>query len=519
MSITPQPGWIVDPTNSNGVVRDTQVDANGMPTTSRNTTPTGGALSSTGPISAPPAQYLDPATGRQLPVGSPQPGPQHGPTPGVPRITNIAPGYYQSPEGLILPVNPPAGFHRTSTGEVIQDAAPISRMITNPGTTQNVGIPGASNDTPVSRSTVGMSQEEIDAERYLDTSFEKPKTRDEIIAERTLQSRGRIDAAKEFAATQRANLAPLTEMRSREANAQAVLRGLSGSSEAGTLAETATKRNINDQNAIAAEENMKLMDIYSGIQDFADRESIRQKEVASGTAKDILQRGVTARKEALTHLETIAKLPAFDLEKMKTEDPNTYNALAQSVGGEAQMRSIVSYSRPVSSLVGTPTIIGNQFVHTTVKNPDGTTTNEYTPLPPEVIAAIKAGQIPELVPTANGTIVSYNGGKSLTSLSNLFKNPVVPRTTIRISRDVITMGDQKLSATRGPDGYVDPNAYQTAFNDWVNGSDTHNPIGTAKEFLANFPPKNYVNPANTWLPTYLMPAGAKKGTTTAKARF
>ena len=54
-----------------------------------------------------------------------------------------------------------------------------------------------------------------------------------------------------------------------------------------------------------------------------------------------------------------------------------------------------------------------------------------------------------------------------------------------------------LGATKGSDGYVDPNAYQQAFDSWVAKG------GLAKDFLKNFPPKSYINPANDWLPNYL----------------
>ena len=61
---------------------------------------------------------------------------------------------------------------------------------------------------------------------------------------------------------------------------------------------------------------------------------------------------------------------------------------------------------------------------------------------------------------------------------------------------------QALEKSRGADGYVDPTIYQKLYTAWVNAG------GLLKDFLTKFPPKNYVNPANTWLPSYLMPAGS-----------
>lgn len=54
-----------------------------------------------------------------------------------------------------------------------------------------------------------------------------------------------------------------------------------------------------------------------------------------------------------------------------------------------------------------------------------------------------------------------------------------------------------LKATAGTDGYVDPNAYQQAFDAWTNDG------GLPKDFLSKFPPKNFINPTNDWLPKYL----------------
>jgi len=69
-------------------------------------------------------------------------------------------------------------------------------------------------------------------------------------------------------------------------------------------------------------------------------------------------------------------------------------------------------------------------------------------------------------------------------------------TSNTLSRDQLAAGEAKLRASKGPDGYVDPNVYLQAFNGWP---------GTSAEFLSKFPPKNYVNPANTWLPEILRP--------------
>ena len=56
-----------------------------------------------------------------------------------------------------------------------------------------------------------------------------------------------------------------------------------------------------------------------------------------------------------------------------------------------------------------------------------------------------------------------------------------------------------LEKSRGIDGYVDPAIYQKLYTAWVGAG------GLLKDFLKKFPPKNYVNPANETLPSFLMP--------------
>lgn len=73
-------------------------------------------------------------------------------------------------------------------------------------------------------------------------------------------------------------------------------------------------------------------------------------------------------------------------------------------------------------------------------------------------------------------------------------------TTTGITKEQIALGEQKLNATRGEeDGHVDPYVYKEAYDGWIENG------GTLKTFLSTYPPANYVNPAATNLPPYLMP--------------
>lgn len=56
-----------------------------------------------------------------------------------------------------------------------------------------------------------------------------------------------------------------------------------------------------------------------------------------------------------------------------------------------------------------------------------------------------------------------------------------------------------LEHSRGGDGYVDPQVYLDLANSWVHHG------GIITDFIKEYPPGNYVNPANNWLPPYLRP--------------
>jgi hypothetical protein len=81
------------------------------------------------------------------------------------------------------------------------------------------------------------------------------------------------------------------------------------------------------------------------------------------------------------------------------------------------------------------------------------------------------------------------------------------------SKSQLSQLEGRLDQSRGQDGYVDPDVYKQAFEAWTDPSVG----GLSKDFLAKYPPKNYVNPANDQLPNYLR-SGNKASTTSTKGR-
>ena len=76
------------------------------------------------------------------------------------------------------------------------------------------------------------------------------------------------------------------------------------------------------------------------------------------------------------------------------------------------------------------------------------------------------------------------------------------------SGEDVAQGAAMLEASRGDDGYVDPTVYQRLSETWIEDG------GLIQDFIKTYPPKQYVNPVNGWLPPYLMPGGKRGGSTT-----
>ena len=79
------------------------------------------------------------------------------------------------------------------------------------------------------------------------------------------------------------------------------------------------------------------------------------------------------------------------------------------------------------------------------------------------------------------TATASGGSKQLTSGS------------LKYTASDISEGAQKLQASKGADGYVDPNTYLALAKAWTGGG------GSIKDFIKNYPVSSWVNPANTFV--------------------
>lgn len=137
-----------------------------------------------------------------------------------------------------------------------------------------------------------------------------------------------------------------------------------------------------------------------------------------------------------------------------------------------------------------------------------------------------AGQLPadiSSLPAGQQLMAFLKADKAATTTAKATKASSSSSTSGKTYTDgslTVTPADQAadtqyLKSKEGTDGYVDPDVFQTAYNTWIQKG------GTVSGFLKAFPPKDYVNPANTALPAYLRSSTksstSSKSTTTATA--
>ncbi len=211
------------------------------------------------------------------------------------------------------------------------------------------------------------SQAEKDAQAFLDGQPTKPKTEQQLVEEKTAASKGLIDSMNSLYTSRLADQGKTNELRTRETNAESVLKGLSGSTEAGNRAIGASDKNAKANQAILTEQQAKLQEIYTKIQTDAHDEAYKLGQDAKTDAKDVLARAEANRTKAVENVKILSGA-GFDLDSIRTNDPNTYAGLVKGIGDENKLKALFVINRPKNDVVGTPIRVGDHYVQM-YKNP------------------------------------------------------------------------------------------------------------------------------------------------------
>lgn len=247
------------------------------------------------------------------------------------------------------------------------------------------------------------------------------------------------------------------------------------------LNDLQTKENTAKQAAISAgqSKDFQLMQeqlkIYDGIRS-------QKQDLATKIATDISTRNQTLQKQ---NLQSEMDMNVSDLLQKGITDPSDILTELNSNGGNFTAADVAA---TVKSLSPDDTLSGLT----------GETKNFYT--------LQQRGMLPD-------SITSLPPGQQLFAYLKAEKNAVTitksastkPGKTAAPSD--IQQGMSILNKNKGTDGFVDPYVYKQMYTTWVNAG--YSP----QSFTTAFPPKDYVNPAETILPPYLAPPKAKSSDT------
>lgn len=330
---------------------------------------------------------------------------------------------------------------------------------------------------------------------------------DEIQSNKLKLAQAEIDALGAYYQGLKNEQIVINDKNNRSTSSISALTGLSGSTEANVAEQETTGKGNKALAQIEAEKQMKIQVLLGNIRESAVTEARQQRLDARQSEQDRISYREKAQQDAVTHLTTLAHSESgATLEGLKTVlAPNEYDYLIKNAGGETMAKAILFKNRPQNTLVGSPVNVGGHMVQY-FKTPTGEVKSETVPLPAGVSPDAKLQKI-------GNTLYSSNDGgntwKAITSKSGgTSSGTTVKSGNAVFSSEKISEFSATLENSRGADKYVDPTVYQQAYDAWVDPKVG----GLAKDFLAKYPPKKYVNPANTTLPAYLRSSTAKATT-------
>lgn len=297
--------------------------------------------------------------------------------------------------------------------------------------------------------------------------------------------------------------------------------GLGGSDFGTTRAidqETKGKKAIE---LIEQEKAAKIQAILADVDDRSSAEYQRQRIEYVKSLGDQLDRVKAAKDEdrakALGTVKSLAQ-QGVAIDKLKTQDPTTYNTLLQEYGGsQIDLESEWNEALPDHLKV--------KYDDKVIMGPNGKATLFRYGLDP------KTGTVDQKEYDLGVDYNTLNGIKPVTVGGRLFAlttdakgNQIAKPLTDVISKagsgsgggkiikdgsasftgDQISSFEKELQASKklfnGDGKYVNPESYQEAYDAWIEVG------GTSNGFLKQFPPAKYVNPANNTLPEYLRSA-------------
>lgn len=289
--------------------------------------------------------------------------------------------------------------------------------------------------------------------------------------------------------------------RQRGVNVAAGLTGSDFASSAAAEVEGQTQKVIKSIEAERdAKINATLNDIAFRSQDVfqAQQDKYRQN------AEDSIKKFDEFRQSALEDVSTFSQ-SGLTADQLRKNSPETWRQLLDQTGySDAGLQAAFVASKPEPDFKEK---VGDSIVYGYRDPQTGKITTEKVELPSGYSDFKTIDGEPYFINVEKGILTKasgYNKSSDTSSDSKKYVSGSLVTTTAKLSE-----GEQKLDTSRGEDGYVDPSIYKGLYDDWISSG------GILKDFLSKFPPKNYVNPENKILPSFLRsPVKATKETVT-----
>jgi len=329
------------------------------------------------------------------------------------------------------------------------------------------------------------------------------QTPEEIAEQARKAAQAEADALNRFYDSEVAEQRIVNEGRSRGTASVNTLAGLAGSDEANIKTTATDERNKQQITAINAERQAAIQQVFAKIRTNAVAEARLQREEVRLDAETARKNRLARQEEAMDHIQLFAQSGAT-FEGLRSEDQESFNYLAEQVGGEGVLKAMMTLNIPQDQILDTKMLNGSYVV--SYQNP--------------VTGEIRIETEDLGVPTGYNTVRDL-GGQIMFIPDNfdpfdpqapqpyfVSKTPT-PKSTSTSQGKLIKSGSLEysqsdygndltaLQATRGTDDYVNTGEFNTLFEAWQKEG------GTRKDFLKYFPPKDFVNPDDPSLHKYL----------------
>lgn len=159
-----------------------------------------------------------------------------------------------------------------------------------------------------------------------------------------------INAINKYAAESLEAAQPRQDERLRETQAVNTLTGLAGSSEANVATEKTTAINKKEDDLIRAEAAMKVQNILGKVSEKALQKAQFDRESYYAEIEQTESERQARLQEDVDMVSTLA-MSGVDAESYKTQDPEAYAYLAESMGGEEVLKAQFTLNRPVESVL------------------------------------------------------------------------------------------------------------------------------------------------------------------------